>query len=97
MKVARLELGALTCIDPETLTFAFDVACRGTCAEGCRLDITRLPLLMSCRGCGCQGERPGPMEPCVACGAIGGEVLQGREFRLITLDLDEGLRPEAMA
>jgi hydrogenase nickel incorporation protein HypA/HybF len=87
--VARLALGRLTCVDPETLAFAFDVACRGTCAEGCRLDIERVPLVVECGSCGHEGERAGPVDPCPRCGGVGGEVRQGREFRLLTLDLDE--------
>jgi hydrogenase nickel incorporation protein HypA/HybF len=86
---ARLVLGELTCIDPETLTFAFEVGCRGTCAESCRLEIRRLPLVLRCRGCGGEGERSGPVDPCPRCGAVGGDVLQGREIRLTTIDVDD--------
>lgn len=97
VRIARLDLGALTCVDPETLAFAFEVACRDTCAEGCRLEVARLPLVLRCRGCGDEGPRAGPVEPCPGCGAIGGDVLQGRELRLTTLDLDEPSRVEEVA
>jgi len=97
VRIARLDLGALTCVDPESLTFAFDVGCRGTCAEGCRLDITRLPLVLRCFACGDEGPRDGPVAPCPRCRAIGGEVRQGRELRLTTLELDEASRAEGVA
>ena len=89
VRVARMVLGELACIDPETLTFAFMVACRGTCAESCLLEIRRLPLVLRCRECGAEGQRAGPVEPCSVCGAIGGDVLQGREIRLTTIDVDD--------
>lgn len=88
VRVVRLRLGALTCVDPETLSFAFEVACRGTVAEGCRLEVEPVPLRVRCRGCGAEGERSGPVDPCGACGAVGGEVLAGREIRLTTLDVE---------
>ena len=33
---ARLLLGALSCAEPETLRFAFEIAARGTPRRGCR-------------------------------------------------------------
>jgi hydrogenase nickel incorporation protein HypA/HybF len=85
---ARLLLGKLTCVDPETLDFAFGVATRGTLAEGCRLEIVRIPARLRCRSCQLEHERE-LLEPCPACGAVGGEVLQGRELRLDAIDLEE--------
>jgi hydrogenase nickel incorporation protein HypA/HybF len=85
---ARLLLGKLTCVDPETLAFAFGVATRGTLAEGCRLEIVRVPARLRCGSCRSEHERE-LLEPCPVCGAAGGEVLQGRELRLDTIDLEE--------
>ena len=88
VRVARLRLGTLACVDPQTLSFAFEVACRGTLAQGCLLEVQRVALRVRCRGCGAEGERGDPLEPCGACGTAGGEVLAGREIRLTTLDVD---------
>ena len=86
---ARLLLGELTCVEPETLTFAFDVSCRGTAAEGCRLEIVRVPVRLRCPACGAEGEGD-PYQPCAGCGGAGFDVLAGREIRLDTMELDEG-------
>jgi len=85
---ARLLLGKLTCVDPETLDFAFGVATRGTLAQGCRLEIVQIPARLRCGSCRSEYERE-LLEPCPACGAVGGEVLQGRELRLDAIDLEE--------
>jgi len=83
----RLLLGEMTCVEPETLSFAFGVVSRGTRAQGCQLEIVRVPTRLRCRTCGI--ERGGDLlEPCV-CGMPGGEVLAGRELRLDTIDIDE--------
>ena len=86
--VVRLLLGELTCVQQETLAFAFSVAARGTLAEGCRLEIVRVPGRLRCRTCQSEEERE-LFDPCSACGDVGGEVLQGRELRLETIDLEE--------
>jgi hydrogenase nickel incorporation protein HypA/HybF len=89
----RLLLGELTCVEPETLSFAFDVVSRGTRVEGCPLQVVRVPTRLRCRTCG--AERGGDLlDPCV-CGVAGGEVLAGRELRLDTIDLDEDKAPPA--
>jgi hydrogenase nickel incorporation protein HypA/HybF len=83
----RLLLGEMTCVDAETLSFAFGVVSRGTRVEKCQLEIVRVPTRLRCRTCGL--ERGGDLlEPCV-CGMPGGEVLAGRELRLDTIDIDE--------
>ena len=83
----RLHLGEMTCVEPETLSFAFAVVSRGTRVEGCPLEIVRVPTRLRCRACG--AERGGDLlEPCV-CGMPGGEVLAGRELRLASIDIDE--------
>jgi hydrogenase nickel incorporation protein HypA/HybF len=84
----RLLVGALTCVDSETLEFAFGVVTRGTPAEGCRLEIVTVPTRLGCRTCGLEAERD-LLEPCQACGSLGGDVLSGRELRVDAIDLDE--------
>lgn len=83
---ARLLLGEMTCVDPETLRFAFEVSCRGTVAEGCRLDIERVPMVLRCRACGATSATD-PFAPCSACGAMGHDIVQGREIRLDSIEV----------
>ncbi len=85
---ARLLLGKLTCVDPETLTFAFHIAARGTPADDCKLEIVQIPARLRCRSCKTEHERE-LLEPCPQCNAIGGEILAGREMRLTTIDVEE--------
>ena len=65
---AHLRLGELTHADPETLTFAFEVAVRGTLLEGCLLEITRVPLRGACPACRWEGDLALGDAQCPACG-----------------------------
>ena len=88
VRTARLLLGGLICVEPETLRFAFEIACRGTAADGCRLEILRVAARLECQACG--GVHEGELlEPCPLCQSVGFEVLQGRELRIDTIDLEE--------
>jgi hydrogenase nickel incorporation protein HypA/HybF len=86
---ARLLLGALSCAEPETLRFAFDVAARGTEAEGCALEIERVPARLKCRTCGRESQGEELLEPCADCKAVGWEVLDGREMRIESIDVED--------
>jgi len=86
--VARLDVGRLTGVEPDTLRFAFEVACRGTAAEGCALEIRDVLLAVRCRACGLHEERAEPMAPCSGCGARAADVLRGRELRIASMDAE---------
>ncbi|MFH0901884.1 MAG: hydrogenase maturation nickel metallochaperone HypA [Pseudomonadota bacterium] len=86
---ARLLLGELGCAEPETLTFAFRVVRRGTCADCCDLEISRVPLRLRCRSCSVVQEGGDYLGTCAACGSIGFEVLEGRELRLESVEIEE--------
>ncbi len=38
-----LEIGALSCVEERAVRFSFDIACRGTLAQGCELHIDYRP------------------------------------------------------
>lgn len=64
----RMEIGVLSCVEPEALRFCFDTTTRGTVAEGARLEIVVVPAEARCRDCGAEGavERWG--DACRSCG-----------------------------
>lgn len=84
----RLQVGELTCLDVETLSFAFEIAVRGTAAQSCRLEVERVATRIRCAECG--NERGGELlDPCASCGQPGGEIIAGRELRMLTIDVDD--------
>ena len=84
----RLVVGELAGVEVESLRFAFEVCIRGTHTEGCVLEVVSVPLRLRCRQCGV--ERGGELlEPCPACGTLGSEVLEGRELRVDSVELED--------
>jgi hydrogenase nickel incorporation protein HypA/HybF len=78
----RLELGALSPVEPHALEFCFDAVARGTLAEGARLEIVTLAGEAWCMPC---GERVGLQrrgDPCPRCGGHQLEVVRGDEMRV---------------
>ena len=93
IRCALVEIGSFTHVDPESLRFGFEAVAKGTAAEGCVLELRRVPLRARCATCGATSivdEPLGLRAPgCGRCGAPSLEVLEGRELRLVHIDVDE--------
>lgn len=86
---ALLHLGAMTHVEPSTLSFAFEAAARDTLAAGCELVIQRIPLRTECQLCAWKGEVEPDAIGCPSCGGVGLKVLTGREIQLVSIDVDD--------
>ena len=86
--VVRVRLGVLSHVSPEALTFCFDAATRGTCAEGARLDIVRTPAQAWCADCGETVVAIDRLHPCVKCGGFNLSQLTGDELGLQDLEVE---------
>lgn len=91
---ALVEVGALSGVVPDALSFAFEIARKGTVANDCTLIIDEIPLWARCASCGWEGEIE-PLNPlCPSCQQVSMEVLKGRDMRLVTIDIDEDMAEE---
>jgi hydrogenase nickel incorporation protein HypA/HybF len=82
----RLEVGALSCADPDALRFCFDLCARGTRLEGATLDILAVSGRGRCRTCGEEGAVPWLGAPC-GCGSFDLEIVAGQELRLRNVEV----------
>jgi hydrogenase nickel incorporation protein HypA/HybF len=83
----RLERGALCGVEREPFEFAFPVVAQGTVAQGASLEFVEVPLRVSCRACGARTEPDYPLVRCAACGGGDVEVLSGRDFRILSMEV----------
>jgi hydrogenase nickel incorporation protein HypA/HybF len=83
-----LRVGALSGVEPDLLTHAFDIARMGTLAENAALEIERGAVTVRCRQCGTRGEVPSNRLVCPHCGDWRVDVTGGEELLLLSLDLE---------
>ena len=67
--LVRLEIGALSHVEPEALRFCFDAVTRESVADGARLDIRRTPGEAWCMPCGVTVPLARLGDACPHCGS----------------------------
>ena len=88
VRVVRLEIGALACVEPEALRFAFEAVARNTCAEGARLDILPVAGEGECPACGLRAAMETGYDLCPRCEIRPLTVRRGMEVRVKDLDVE---------
>jgi hydrogenase nickel incorporation protein HypA/HybF len=90
VKEVRLRVGALASVIPESLEFCWGIVCEGTPLEGSRLAVSVLPVVVHCALCGQDAELEGVQSfRCPRCGELCGEIRQGRELEIDSIEIDE--------
>ena len=97
--VVHLEIGQLTFLVPDQLKFSFDIASRGTIAEGAKFIITHLKAKTICKNCNYTGELnlqmsgdtsiiEANLKMCPKCNKIGLEIIGGRELNIKNIKVE---------
>ncbi|MGD0548396.1 MAG: hydrogenase maturation nickel metallochaperone HypA [Terracidiphilus sp.] len=90
VKEVRLRVGALASVIPESLEFCWGIVCEGPPLEGSRLAVSVLPVVVHCALCGQDAELEGVQSfRCPRCGELCGEIRQGRELEIDSIEIDE--------
>jgi hydrogenase nickel incorporation protein HypA/HybF len=77
-----LEIGKLSCVEPDALRFGFDVVMKDTLAEKAELILTEIDGIGWCNKCGKQVIMETLYDPCIACGNPYVTVTQGSEMKI---------------
>ena len=77
-----LEIGKLSCVEPDALRFGFDVVMKDSLAENAELIISELNGLGLCQQCQKQIKMETLYDPCVYCGSPFVTVIQGTEMKI---------------
>ncbi len=85
--LVRIEIGAISHVEPDALVFCFEAVSRGTVAEGAKLDIICTPGEGWCFNC----EKTTPLTErfgaCAFCGGRRVQMTQGDEMRVKELEI----------
>ena len=83
-----LKVGRLRQVNPELLSFAFDVLAQGAVAEGAELSVMELPVVFHCRACGRETTGDVTAFACVNCGSADVELLSGMELTIESMEVE---------
>jgi len=84
----RLKLGEFSGVVPQLIQEYFDIAGRGTPAEGARLVMDRVPVTVRCSACGAENTMDRFRYLCPSCGSDQIRMLTGREFYVDSLEVE---------
>lgn len=88
VKTIHIRVGAYSGLLPQCIQAYFDVVSQGTLAEGARLDIQTLPVVVHCNSCGQDMEIDRRNIRCPLCASTRLKMIQGREFYLEKLEVE---------
>lgn len=87
---ARVVVGALRQIVPESLQFAYETMTQENRAKGSRLELIIKPLSGRCRQCSWEGEFLERIFHCPKCESGNVELTGGKELYLDSLEIENG-------
>lgn len=88
VKTVWLEIGKLSSVEPEALTFCFDAVTRGSVAEGSRLEFVATPGSGWCMQCAVTVPMHELYDACPHCGSYALQVSGGTEMRVKELEVE---------
>lgn len=94
IKQVLVEIGGLSGVVPEAVSFCFEATTSGTLAEGASLEIRHLKGSGQCLECSLTQPMERIYDPCSGCGSFAVEVTGGKEMRVLEIEVEEGLQPE---
>ncbi len=84
----KLKIGELSGVLPESVNYYFDIAAKGTEAEGAKINIEKIPVAISCKGCGYHGGIPKRSYICPKCKGTDIRVEAGREYFIDSVEAE---------
>jgi hydrogenase nickel incorporation protein HypA/HybF len=84
-----VRVGAESGVVPDVIILAFEVATRGTIAEGAQLQIEDVPIACFCAICDLDFAPADALHECPICHRLGAEVRCGNEFELASLEIGD--------
>lgn len=88
VKTIEIVIGDLSSFIDESIRFYFDLLTKSTPLEGASLLFKRIPVKLRCYNC--QKEfNPDETFLCPYCGSLGGDVIEGREFYIESIEVED--------
>ncbi|MBW1779587.1 MAG: hydrogenase maturation nickel metallochaperone HypA [Deltaproteobacteria bacterium] len=88
LRSVRLQIGQLSAIVPESLSFCFEIMTAGTELEGARLNMEMIPLRGICRKCNREFEIKEYAFECPYCSSREIDTISGQELSIVEMEVD---------
>lgn len=88
VRTVEVEIGELSAVEPEAISFCFGAVTRGTLAEGARLHIVHVAGQGLCFNCYQTVPLAALYDPCPACGGYPVQATGGTEMRVKELEVE---------
>lgn len=88
ISVIEMEVGSLSGVMIDSLTFCYEAACKDTMAEDSALKIIPIPATAKCLKCKHEFEIESFMALCPECESYEIDILRGRELRLKAISVN---------
>lgn len=87
VKTITLEIGELAVVEIHALLFSFELAAKGTIAEGATLQVVSIPGVAQCIACKKNSKKNHYHDACEFCGSFDLTILQGEELRVKSMEI----------
>jgi hydrogenase nickel incorporation protein HypA/HybF len=88
LRSVRLNIGQLSAVVPESLSFCFEVITTGTPLEGAELIMNMVPLTGACRSCGETFEIENYAFTCPKCDSPEIDTVSGQDLSIVEMEVD---------
>ena len=88
LRSVRLNIGEMTAVVPDALSFCFEVATTGTELEGVRLIMDIIPLKGFCHKCKSEFEIKDYTFICPSCLSTKIEIIAGQDLSIVEIEVD---------
>ncbi|MDH5552433.1 MAG: hydrogenase maturation nickel metallochaperone HypA [Nitrosomonas sp.] len=88
VKTVWLEIGQLSCVEPDALRFHFEVVTRDSLAHQAQLEIIKIPGQGCCNQCATELPMDSIYDLCPNCGSYEICIIRGDEMRVKELDVE---------
>jgi len=87
IKTVWIEIGELSHVQPEAMSFCFEAVAKNTRADGAKLEIIRAPGQAWCHNCACQVHVSSLVDACPKCGGFQLQVTGGEDMRVKEMEV----------
>ena len=83
-----VKVGHMRQVDPELLSFAFEVVAKGTVSENAEISVLELPIIFMCHSCGKETGSEETVFICASCGSTNVELRSGIELTIESMEVE---------